>query len=171
MKEIWKDIKGYEGFYQVSNLGRIKSIPRNGTIKNSKILKQNVVRGYGQIALQKRGKIKYEKVHRLVAKMFIFNQNNLPEVNHIDGNKLNNNVSNLEWVTTRDNQLHSVYVLGNNNFRIIEQYDKEGNFIKEWKQIVTASKELKINATSIVKCCRKKRKSAGGYVWKYKNNY
>lgn len=171
MKEVWKDIEGYEGFYQVSNLGRIKSIPRNGTIKNSKILKQNVVGGYGQIALQKRGKIKYEKVHRLVAKMFISNQNNLPEVNHIDGNKLNNNVSNLEWVTTRDNQLHSVYVLGNNKFRIIEQYDKKGNFIKEWKQIVTASKELKINATSIVKCCRKKRKSAGGYVWKYKNNY
>ena len=113
-KEIWKDIQGYEGLYQISNLGRIKSLERmiitsnNITKKISeKILKPCLRKnGYYSIVLQKNNKSKYYTIHRLVAKEFIPNPNNLPQVNHKDGNKLNNNINNLEWCTNSDNTQH-----------------------------------------------------------------
>ncbi len=104
--EIWKDIYGYEGAYKVSNLGRIQSLLRKNT--KGKILnpaKNN--RGYLRLGLCFKGKIRYDSVHRLVAEAFIPNPKNLPEVNHIDGNKLNNRVENLEWVTKGENQIHA----------------------------------------------------------------
>jgi hypothetical protein len=104
--EIWKDIQGYEGIYQISNLGRIKSLHRDYT--NGRILnpaKNN--RGYLRLGLSGNGKVRYDSVHRLVAETFIPNPKNLPEVNHIDGNKLNNRVENLEWVTKGENQAHA----------------------------------------------------------------
>lgn len=170
--EIWKDIQGYEGLYQISNYGRIKGLSKiskwNNRVWKEKILKQRVVKQYKQIFLYKDGIGKEYKVHRLVAQAFLPNPDNLPQVNHKDGNKLNNNVSNLEWISARDNQLHSVYVLGNGKFRPIEQYDKEGNFIREWEQIRIASNSLNIDESAISKCCKQKRMTAGGYIWKYK---
>lgn len=104
--EVWKDVLGYEEIYQISNLGRIKSLHRDRI--EEKILnpaKNN--RGYLRLGLSGNGKVRYDSIHRLVAGAFIPNPKNLPEVNHIDGNKLNNGVENLEWVTKGQNQIHA----------------------------------------------------------------
>lgn len=106
MEEVWKHIKGYEGKYQVSNLGRIKSFYK---CKDGKVIKPlSNTNGYLYIALSK-GNRNYKRllIHRLVAETFIPNLDNKPQVNHIDGNKHNNAVSNLEWVTGSENQIHS----------------------------------------------------------------
>lgn len=112
MKEIWKDVKNYEGLYQVSNLGNVKVLDRivNSAIKNNtkvkrkgRMLKQYIKQGYPQVTLTLNNKRKYCNVHRLVAEAFIPNPNNLPQINHIDENKLNNNVDNLEWCTAKYN--------------------------------------------------------------------
>lgn len=116
-KEIWKDIKGFEGYYQISNYGNVKGLTRK--VKKwdgEKIIKEKIkiadlTKGYYRIALYKKNKIKKEQIHRLVATHFILNPENKPQVNHIDGNKLNNHVSNLEWVTQSENQIHA-YKIG-----------------------------------------------------------
>jgi hypothetical protein len=102
--EIWKEVKGYEGLYEVSNIGNVKSLPRNTTLGG--ILKTSITRGYVSCGVWKDGKGKMVKVHRLVADAFIENIKNLPQVNHIDGNRLNNFFENLEWVTPRENTTH-----------------------------------------------------------------
>ena len=114
MKEIWKDIKGYEGLYQISNTGKIKSLERykdnhsKKQLVKEKIRKQIISKtGYYTCMLTKNGNLKLFKVHRIVAEAFIPNPNNYPIINHIDGNKLNNNVSNLEWCTRSENQKHA----------------------------------------------------------------
>lgn len=115
--EIWKDIYGYEGLYQISNLGRVKSLSRlvkNGknhykfaTEKIRKVAINKKRNGYCEISLYKNNKEKRFKIHRLVAQAFIQNIFNKPEVNHIDGNKQNNKAENLEWVTSKENKKHA----------------------------------------------------------------
>ena len=118
MVEIWKDIKGYEGLYQVSNLGRIKSLPRkskNRIVKQENIKKPSTLpKGYLQICLYKNGKVKYSSIHRLVAKTFIPNPNKFPCVNHKDCNPKNNEVSNLEWITYKENNNYKNHNLKRN---------------------------------------------------------
>ena len=136
--EVWKDIEGYEGLYQVSTCGNIKSLAKsrkNGNgryyIQKEKLLKQSfTTTGYKKVELYKDGKRKSFKVHRLVAIAFIPNPDNKPEVNHIDGNKINNNIDNLEWVTSSENSIHA-YETGLSpnkkeldEIRIIELYNK-----------------------------------------------
>lgn len=105
VKEIWKDIEGYEGYYQISNLGRVKSFHKS---KVGVILKQSTgTFGYIFIELNLRGCAKKFLIHRLVAFSFLHNTQNKKEVNHIDGDKSNNHVSNLEWVTSSENQIHA----------------------------------------------------------------
>ena len=156
MKEIWKDIPNYEGLYQASNLGRIKSI-----YYNNKILKlNNDSNDYLQVWLCKNKKKKIYKVHRLVALTFIPNPNYLPFINHKDENKSNNNINNLEWC---DGIYNARYSFG----KKVLQYDLDGNFIREWNCI----KETGIDSSHIINCCKGKRKSAGGYKWRYKDGF
>lgn len=117
MKEIWKDIPEYEGLYQVSNKGNVKSISHytrnnvNGGKRyaQGRVLSQfKMPNGYRQVQFSKNEKREKKYVHRLVASVFLLNEDNLTDVNHIDGNKDNNTVENLEWVSHRDNQIHMV---------------------------------------------------------------
>lgn len=110
-REEWKWVVGYEGVYLVSNKGNVMSMPRPSA--RGKVLKPSLsTKGYLRICLSRDGVIKEATVHRLVAEAFIPNPQGKPEVNHIDGNKANNDVSNLEWVTKSENELHSFRVLG-----------------------------------------------------------
>lgn len=163
-KEIWRDVVNYEGLYQVSNLGRVKSL-----ISKEKILKQNLdYYKYSYVQLWKDGIGKKIKVHRLVAETFIPNRQNKPQVNHKDGNKLNNHVDNLEWCTGSENIKHALaHGLKKCKTKKVVQYDKQDNFIKEWESIKEAKNITGI--THISSCCRNERKTAGGYKWKYKD--
>ena len=182
MKEVWKDIKNYEGLYQVSNLGNVRSIDRYKEIivKNQYgkyvcnkfykgyTLNPQIYMGYKCIGLYNNGKYKIKKVHRLVAEAFIPNPENKPQVNHIDGNKLNNNINNLEWNTAGENTYHAY----KNNLikhynREINQYDLGGNFIKTWNSAKDIEIKINIHNSAICNCCKNKRKTAGGYIWKY----
>ena len=170
MKEVWKDIPEYEGLYQVSSMGNIKSFSKKKNGKN--LIPQKNKKGYYQILLYKNKKPYTKKIHRIVAKAFIPNPDNLPQVNHIDGNKINNCMNNLEWCTNSENQIHA-YKNGLEKPRFqrrIKQYDINGNYIKTFEYIRNAQKELNIDGSSISKCCKGKRKSAGGYIWKYVND-
>ena len=171
--EIWKDILGYEGYYQVSNYGRVKSIKRNtkNQFKYFERIKEPYIgnNGYLCVVLYKDNKSKHFSIHRLVANAFVDNPNNLPQVNHIDCNKKNNKVNNLEWVTASDNMKHAI----KNNLikwivKSVLQYSKDGEFIREWYSINEASRKLKIQHSNIISCCKGKRKTAGNYIWKYK---
>lgn len=182
--EIWKDITGYEGLYQVSSLGRIKSLTRFNEyynaihkIKTKRIQKEKILnysknnRGYLQVCLTKNGKSKTYIVHRLVAKAFLSNSKSKEQVNHIDGNKENNSIDNLEWVTSSENNKHA-FITGLNkphNMRKVNQYDLQGNFIKQWNSITDFLKENNLNLknSNITTCCKGKRKNAYGFIWKY----
>ena len=176
-KEIWQDIKGYEGFYKISNYGRIKSLsteykmPNGGIAKREgRILKQskNKINNYRVVTLSYQGRKRFY-VHRLVAYTFIPNLKNFPQVNHIDGNKDNNNIWNLEWCSAKQNVQHAIKNnLRKNQCRSVKQYDINGNFIKEWKSIAEASMTLHIPSPNIINCCKGKCKIIGGYIWRYK---
>lgn len=165
--EIWKDIKGYEGLYQVSNLGRVKSLNYRRT-KKEKILKTKESKdGYLRVTLSNNKDNKIYFIHRLVAQTFLCNPYNHKEVNHKDENKRNNYVDNLEWCTRKYNINYGKRTLKTQK-RII-QYDRKGNFIKEWNSISECDNKLNIAHQSICACCKGKRKTAGGYVWRYKD--
>ena len=168
--EIWKDIKGYEGLYQVSKYGKVRSIKKS----NYHIIKENRHKqGYPFVILSN-SKYKYHLVHRLVAEAFIPNPDNKPQVNHINGDKYDNRVENLEWVTMSENMLHSVHKLHpglfDNRKKPITQLSKMGDFIKDWPSAADAARALRIKRTNIVHCCKKRKcfKTAGGYKWQYK---
>lgn len=165
-KEIWKDIEGYEGLYQVSNLGRVKSNLRKG-----KILKSNsTYDGYYNVTLSKNGKLKTYRIHRLVCIAFLDNPLNKSEVNHIDGNKKNNNIENLEWCTRSENAEHAHKTGLNTGKKVsIYQFDKFGHLVKTWKSQTDASKSLKIPQSLISSCCKLERKHAGGFTWRKKS--
>lgn len=187
--EVWKDIyfkendiiNDYKGLYQVSNLGRVRSLNRYDSKKRKikgtvlKIRHESKKRNYIHYSLNKDGKSKEFKAHRLVAIMFIPNPEGKPQVNHIDGNPENNNVENLEWCTNGENIKHAYKnnlierKIGKRNFKSksIMQYDKNGNFIKKWESMLLASKTLNINYGQIVYYCDKD-KLIGNYYWRSK---
>lgn len=139
MKELWKPIKGYEGLYEVSNQGRVKSLGRktkNGFHHRVKILKFSIhTDDYLQVILYKNKKRKTYKVHRLVAENFIENPNEYKEVNHINGNKKNNTVNNLEWCTRKQNMIHAgeTGLLSKESFRDIPVKAVKGDIILDFK--------------------------------------
>lgn len=251
--EEWRDIKGFENHYQVSNLGRVKSLERivkykgynnlvNKVIEyqktfKQKILKQEIVRGYLKIQLSNHSKYTKFQVHRLVALTFIGNPNNYPQVNHIDGDTKNNNIKNLEFCTAKQNVNHAIkmglsnhnkavnkyningkyldtyesikdvferhnkgnrnvetkvftsddskplfgylwrleseeYPKGKNikpyiNKKLIIQFDKQGNKIKEWNNVYDIAKEYNCSHHTIFNVLYGNRKTAKGYIWRY----
>lgn len=160
--ETWKDIKDYEGLYQISNLGRVKSLHFNKEL----LLKLRLTgRGYYQIDLQKDKNIKHALVHRLVAEAFIPNPDNLSCVNHKDENKLNNCVDNLEWCT----QLYNIHYGTGLQRRIATQYKpvicvEKGRC---YPSQIEAGRQLGICHRHINDCCKGRRHTTGGYHWKY----
>ena len=176
-EEIWKEIKGYEELYQVSNKGRVKRLERdiickNGVKKHKKerILKDSSnSQNYCIVKLSdNKGIRKTLRVHRLVAEAFIPNPENKPQVNHKDENKTNNCVENLEWMTAKENINY-----GTRNERIsksVAQYTKDGKLIKVWSSTNEAGRKLGFNQSNISKVAQGTRKSCGGFVWKYVEN-
>jgi hypothetical protein len=175
--ETFKDIPGYEGYYQISNLGRIKSVnrivyteKRNGLTRTVKerILKQKIdKKKYATVHLLKNSKDKFIKIHRLV--MLAFKGESKLEVNHIDGNKQNNRLDNLEYCTRSENIKHAYdNELKNNNSQKVKvkQFDKQGNFIKEYNSIAEAVKLLKVHQSGISNCLSGVYKSSFGFIWK-----
>ena len=171
--EIWKEIKGYEGLYEVSNKGRIKTLKYNHGNKH-KILKCNIKKnryGYLSVTLCKNKIHKDYSIHRLVATHFIPNPKNLYSINHIDENKKNNCVENLEWCTIEYNNNYGNHIKNITKIKIekygkrINQYTTDGEYLKTWDCISQTQKTLKIN--NISACLSGKQKTAGGFIWKY----
>ena len=194
MEEIWKDIKGYEGLYQVSNLGNVRSLDRYKKNNKGKYLQRGVVLkknhdkdGYSIVGLYKSGNSCTKKVHRLVAQAFIPNPKNKPTVNHKNGIRDDDKLSNLEWATMSENQLHAFRVLKRkpvipnkeqiekslkSKYKKVIQYEMQ-IIIKEtarYGSIKEAEKTTGINCTSISRCCRKKQEKTGKYLWRFEND-
>ena len=162
MAEIWKPIDTYEGEYEISSFGRVFSN------KTKTILTPDKNRGYLRVTLFRKGKRDKRFVHTLVAKAFIPNPLRKPFVNHLDENRANNNVNNLEWCTAKENCNY-----GNRNRKIsqsvakpVKQLSKDGKVIRVWESMTDASISLNIQLSEISVCTRKHNKSAGGYKWR-----
>lgn len=191
MEEIWKDIQGYEGLYQVSNLGRIKRLSyytdnllTNGkSFHKERIKKQSYDKdGYLYCTIWDKDKSKLIRSHRAVCTAFIPNELNKSCVNHKNGIKHDNRLENLEWATNSENDLHAYKTglrtvnktaLGKTGYKsstgkIVLQFDKQGNFIKEYGSGRQAEKEL--NIRNVCAVCRGEKKSSGNYIWKYKHD-
>lgn len=183
--ERWHDIFGYEGFYQISDHGRVKSLARtrkgakNGICKVSeRIMKPHTDKyGYLVIALSKNGKMKYFTIHRLVALMY--RPNVFPmftdQVNHIDGNKLNNHYTNLEWCSHEYNQREAVRLglKGGKPYKArvdskpIFKIDKTGKIVKRYDSLAEATRDSGFLKTAIQNCLKGRSASSGGFLWKY----
>jgi hypothetical protein len=159
---MWKKIKGYEN-YSVNVIGQV----RNDVTNHIKPIR--VKNGYCFAGLSNEGKKKWLSVHRLVAINFVDNLENKREVNHKDGDKLNNKAENLEWSTRLDNIRHSIEIgLANPKLRRVKevnQYDKDGNFIRSWVSGRSAARELNISEESLSAAANGKRKTMGGFRW------
>lgn len=172
MIEVWKDIKGYEGLYQVSDKGNVRSLNyRNtGACKNMTLKNQN--RGYLHVVLAKDHENKSFLVHRLVATAFLHCEIENMTVNHIDENIFNNNVNNLEWCSLNDNikefqNNHPDKIGRQENPTPINQFDKAGNLIRRWSSFSEIKNTLGFSYWSVKECCVGKRHSAYGYKWQF----
>ena len=167
MKEIWKDIKEYEGLYQVSNLGRVKNLYTNSILKGCKH-----INGYLGVTLSKNGSKSTKKIHRLVAQAFISNTENKSQVNHIDENKTNNMISNLEWVTAKENSNHGTRnerISKTQGIQIIAINLKTGES-QEFYGVSECARQLGLHQSNITEVLQGRYKQTGGYTFKYKEN-
>ncbi len=177
--EIFRDIENYENLYQISNLGRVYSV------KSGKFLKpQKRKDNYLQVILWKNGKLKAYLVHRLVGQAFIPNPMNYKEVNHKSEIKTDNRVENLEWCDRSYNNSYGTRLerqLANPNWKTshekiakklskpVLQFTRDNKFVAEFPSTMEAERQTRIFQTNISKCCNGKLKSAGGFVWRFKN--
>lgn len=183
MKEIWKPVEGYEGLYEVSNTGKVKSLKRTVksyndwdrtfnekilTLHSSKITKRHPKPMY-HVELWKDNKRQVKMIHRLVAETFIPNPDGKPQVNHKDGNRMNNSVENLEWCTCSENSNHA-YKTGLSKpkgCKPIRGINKKTGAVVEYQSIEEAARELKGNADAIRACLKGRSASSCGFRWKY----
>lgn len=172
MKEVWKDIKGYEGLYQVSNLGRVKSLNFHRTGKEQILKSDCQRRGYFYVTLYNNKRGIKKSIHRLVAEAFIPNPHNKPSVDHINTDRTDNRVENLRWATYLENNTNPLTLnkhSGKNSpvAKPIIQFNSNGQFLKKWDFAAKVQHELNICRSTICNCCKGKVKTAGGYKWKY----
>lgn len=166
MTEVWRDVPGYVGLYKVSNQGRVKRCFGNG--KENFLTGKKDKDGYTEVILSKNQRKKYFRLHRLVAEAFVPNPESKPQVNHKDRNKQNNSVTNLEWVTASENAKHCFLTGRKIHKRAVIQYTRDMVLVSLWDSIKEASKSLNINEHNISYCCAGGLKTAGGFVWRYK---
>ena len=175
-EEIWKDIEGYEGIYQVSSFGRVRSLDRYiqpyTHFCRGRILKPRKRPTYLSVKLSNEGILKCMYVHRLVAHAFIPNPNNLSDINHKDEDKTNNRVDNLEWCTHKYNINYGTAKerIRNSmpNKKVVIQMSLQGEFIAEYPSVTDAAKAINVSRKSIYRYCQGKRIASCGYKWKFK---
>ena len=187
MQEIWKSIEGYEGKYEISNLGRVKSLCDKNGRKRELILKPRVGKqGYLYLNLWQESEGKAKKIHRLVAEAFCYKPATAECVNHINGVKTDNRAENLEWCTYSYNSkqsyanglskptkgdkdgMYGVHGKDHPSSKPVLQFSLDGVFMKEWENPIEAGKALNVCGSSIQRCARGDRKTAFGYKWEYK---
>ena len=175
MKEQWKAVNGYEGLYEVSNAGKIRSVDHyvrsrycNRLVKGRIMKQQTDKDGYKKVCLCKENVRKTFFVHRIVATAFIENSHKYPCINHIDENKQNNRADNLEFCTVQYNTAYGngIYKRSSKRKKAINQI-KNGIIVSIWDSATNASKATKISRGNIVSCLNGYRKTAGGYSWEY----
>ena len=174
-KEVWKFVIQEENvFYFISNCGRFLSATPINEKRRKKPFKVKIIapysnkKGYMIVRTINNGKKNYYQVHRLVLKVFLPTDNmETLQVNHIDGNKSNNNLSNLEWCTGKENIEHALKTGLIKNTKAVYQYDLDGNFLKEFESITQAEKETSVFGANISACCKNKVRQAGGFQWRY----
>jgi len=187
--EVWKDITDYEGYYQVSNLGRVKSLKRYMFTKRGYLfpVKERILKngfdkdGYHQVVLVKNRRRKTSRVHQLVAIQFIPNTNRLPIINHVNGIKHDNRPENIEWCTHQYNAAYTYSHLGRRGItynkgklgaknplsKYIIQMSVNNKKIKTWPGMSEASRNTGIQRSKIGSVCNGRRKTAGGFKWKF----
>ena len=163
--EVWKPVVGYEGLYEVSNIGRVRSINFHKSGK-AKVMRPSLnTWGYPIVDLRKNSKRHSYTVHRLVALAFIPNPDNLPEINHKNEIKNDNTVENLEWCTRKYNINYGTAI--KRRSKLIVEFDNNGNVVGKWKSACEASRYYKIGRKNIYDCLHGKQKTSKGFVWKY----
>ena len=169
--EIFKDIEGFEGLYQVSNCGRVKSVERTIIRGNGrplhvkeKILRQVLDgRGYLGVWLSKNGAKEPKKVHKLVAKAFLPNPHGYTDVHHKNHKQLENRIENLEWFDGHEHRIKHA----DEQAKIVYQYTLDGLLVNVWKSAYEAARQLGFSQSNICGCCNGKRKTHMGYIWSY----
>lgn len=189
MEEIWKTIEDYPN-YMVSNMGRVKAIKWHRGEKEKEMKPYTTYKGYLRLRLTKNGKSKQFQIHRLVAEAFIPNPENKPLIDHINTDRTDNTVwlnedgsvnydkTNLRWVTNKENCNNPIskqnYSKGNKGKTSVPilQFTKDGEFVRKWNSMSDAEQELGIKSRLSEYCSNKYgRKSAGGYIWRYADDY
>lgn len=170
IEEVWRDIKNYEGLYQVSNIGRVKSLKRKGRRKERILKLFYSGAGYLNVCLSDgiRGQ-KWYYIHRLVGETFLPKPEGKDDINHKDEDKTNNSIWNLEWVSRKENCNFGTRNerIAKANSKLVAQYAKNGTFIKVWPSAAEVKRQLGFDKSSITQVANGKRKTANGYVWKY----